>query len=549
MVRSQPADIRKVAPIARFVRYCFGLEALDLIRTVPGVVFALIYFARVSFDPVAYRSWHALPFLGLTAASLVVDLAAARAWWTLRKAKPSARGWALAASILNIALAIPVGALMDIRVALIGCALGVAGLIAFWRPFPEPAWAAVPRKPAKLSGDGTSRIADAAVWAVATGALWFQYFLWHRWNLARHLGQESLPLIVLVELAILLAAAGHELGHAIAGWVSDMTLRSFRVGPFAAAVRNGHWRFRFDINGLVGGGATGMIANGLRNVRSRHVFMIAGGPAGSLVVALGATVLALSAAGNFWRPAWTLLAMTSAIAWTEAVVNLIPHNPSGLYSDGAQVYQLVTLGPWADVHLATAMASSSLINPSRPRDWDIGLLTRAAESVPRGAQGLLLRCLAGHYFVDTKQFPQAISCLEAAETLFDEARLRNPADFLADFVFLNAAYKRDPAAAERWWSRLEACRKSDRDADYWRAAAAIFWVRGETQQARDAWERGHALAARLPRCGAYDFSRDAFEYLREVLETPTPELLSRLPVSPPLPVPETAPAELQPQLS
>jgi hypothetical protein len=95
--------------------------------------------------------------------------------------------------------------------------------------------------------------------------------------------------------------------------------------------------------------------------------------------------------------------------------------------------------------------------------------------------------------------------------------------FYAEFVFVNALYARDLAAAEAWWLKLQALEKIDYDADYWRARASFLWLSGELEDARQAWERGNEQAQKLPTCGIYNFSRWQLAELRKVLDQGVPE--------------------------
>src|SRR5258707_272681 len=98
--------------LARFVRSIFGAEA----------AFALLAIASLNwrFDAETVWGWVVLPIM--IALLGTFGLVNGTAWWTLRKGKPTARGWAIAASVLNLPL-IP-----------IGTAIGIAGLSVFLKP-------------------------------------------------------------------------------------------------------------------------------------------------------------------------------------------------------------------------------------------------------------------------------------------------------------------------------------------------------------------------------------------------------------------------------
>jgi len=379
-------------------------------------------------------------------------------------------------------------------------------------------------KPRRLKGDGTGKYKDRIAGAVGIILLVFSFHWWTRWSVAHELHEPGILFgLVQLQLAILISTLGHEFGHLIAGWVSDMRVRSLQVGPLVWVIRNGRWKFSFEASRF-SGGAVGMVPIHLKNIRGREVFMILGGPVASLVMGTISGVAALSAKGQAWEPLWAFLSMTAVVSTVGFIVNLIPQKPEAQYSDGAQIYQLVTNGPWAQVHLAFAMVASSLVTALRPRDFDVTLINRAGDFIAQGDRGMLLRLFACMHYIDAGQTSEAVASLEKAESLWDQAVVKRPAGICAEFVFFCAVYKRDAASAELWWQRLQAQRKIEFDADYWKARASIMWVRNQPAEAFHAWERGKALAADQPDAGAYEFTRSCFERLRTVLDTAAPQI-------------------------
>jgi hypothetical protein len=474
-------------------------------------------------------------FGSVFAASLIMatfDATSAVAWWTLRRGKPSGRAWAIAASIMNL----PIPVLSHLRVSnvvanmlhipedVIGIVIGVAGLVAFW---PQKAIAQVAKsipahvpKPVRISGDGTSKLKDYVSQGMSVAIVWFSFQQWSTWAIQHQLVYPGLVLFfVQMQIAVLLTTFGHELGHLFAGWACGKILRSFQVGPVRWAIRNGVWKFEFNLRKF-SGGAVAMVAPDLKNVRSRKAFSLIGGPVASLVMGSIFIVVTLLAPGHPWQQYWMFLSMLATFSLSAFVVNLIPLKPDSLYSDGAQLHQILTDGPWARVHFAFAMVSTSLVSKVRPRNFDVDLINKAAESVPQGERGLLLRLFACLHYLDTNRTSEAIASLEAAEALYDQSIFERPQDICAEFMFVNAFYKRDLAAAEVWSERIEALSGVDRDADYWRAQTALHWLKGQREEALEAWERGNALAQRLPAAGTYEFTRSCFEKLRVALDAP-----------------------------
>jgi len=324
---------------------------------------------------------------------------------------------------------------------------------------------------------------------------------------------------VQMELAVLITTFAHELGHVFAGWASGEILRSFQVGPCRWAIRHGVWKFDLNIRKFYGG-SVAMVAPDLRNMRSRQAFLLIGGPVASLVIGTIFIVVTMLAPGHSWQQYWMFLSMLATFSIAAFVGNLIPLRPESMYSDGAQLYQIVTNGPWARVHFAFAMVTSSLVARVRPRDFDVSVINQAADSIPHGERGLLLRLFACIHYQDTNQTPKAIASMDEAAALYEHSAFERPQDICAEFLFVSAFYKHDLAAAELWSRRIDALRKIEHDADYWRAQTAFHWLKGDRDEARDAWERGHALALKLPMAGSYDFTRSCFAKLRAALDAP-----------------------------
>lgn len=64
---------------------------------------------------------------------------------------------------------------------------------------------------------------------------------------------------------------------------------------------------------------------------------------------------------------------------------------------------------------------------------------------------------------------------------------------------------------------IESLPDKEWDAQRYLAKAAMLWLRGNHDEAWDAWDAGHTLAVKLPECGAYEVTRNGFALLREAL--------------------------------
>jgi len=170
------------------------------------------------------------------------------------------------------------------------------------------------------------------------------------------------------------------------------------------------------------------------------------------------------------------------------------------------------------VHRAFLMVGSSLVTPLRARDFDAGVLRRAAAFVPSGHQAFLLRMYLFLYLFDSGQIPQALEALAQAETVFEQSASDMPGELLAYFVYAYVFLDPDAARARHWWDLMEA-KNARRDCtEYWLARFAIFWIENRREEALESWQQGNALSQNLPKAGAYEFDRSIFLHLRHTLD-------------------------------
>jgi len=499
-------------------------------------MFALgaIVFLRSSFfsflDIASWPDAHLPPTMlsaGIRAALPVLGAVYALACWTFWTGKASARGWGLAASGTNATLGClflymdrrfltaPATAFLNPDALLLG--FGIAGIIAFRRRDVVKA----ERWMQPLPGDGTNAVVNQAIWIAGTGAFIAGMNWWWRWAEMNNLVWvkrsflHNLALLLALELLVVVI---HEFGHAAAGLALGMKLRAFVVGPFQWRVREGKWEFRFILSGFLAiGGATAVAPTDPNRPLWRDICMVAAGPAISLAaggVALRAT---LTAPGSPWDQDWLPLAFFTTLSLLAAVVNLIPFRTKAFSSDGARIFQLLSHGPWADLHRAFSAAAATTITPLRPRDYDIDAIERAGSSISVGQQALHLRLLAASYYLDRGCIADATQALADAEAVYLESASEISAEMHTPFIFGKAYLQHDAGGARVWWERMEA-KKPLRNADYWIARSAFLWSQHRLDEAREAWEKGNALAQQLPKAGAYETDRDYFALLHKELE-------------------------------
>jgi hypothetical protein len=520
--------------LGRFMRFLFGLQALALVIVIPAFFWLPRVFQNAQLEPDAQD--RAFQFMVMLVAICIWDAVPAIAWWKLRKGRREARWWAVAASALCLPLPLPGIPDYALRIAhswtvfaiflhvprqLVELAVGITGLAVFLRPEASGRTIAEP-KLEPVQGDGTSKYWEYALQAFVSAVTISALIWWPRWAASHSLEVPNFPVVLaIVFLAIFIEICGHELGHFAAGTLCGKKLRIFHVGPFQWSVRNGKWKFEFSPK-LVLSGSVGMVPPTLDNFRRRKVIGLVGGPVASLTMSLLSLVALLNVKNTSWRFSWFLLAMITTVSSLSFVANLIPQRTKLFYSDGAQLYQILSNGPWGKVHLALGMVTTSLVTTIRPRDWDIKLISEAADFLKTGTKAMLLRLFASKYYLESGNISEALANVKAAESLFGPESVSNPADFYASFVFVNALYARDLPAAEKWWQKLQSLDRIDYDADYWCARSSILWLSGELEDARQAWERGNERAQKLPSSGIYDFTRWQFAELRKVLDQGVP---------------------------
>jgi Zn-dependent protease len=465
---------------------------------------------------------------------LAVAIVYAIAWWKIKQGKPAARRWAIAASLVTLlqsllftfVVYIERSRLMHSRPAdlAIICGLmvlvGVAGLFAF---APRNALADTPinaAKPPRIAGDGTNRLFDTIAWLFGTAGYLGGMFLWRRWGYSAHLPTHFGSIFWLwLALALLLSITLHESGHALVGISLGMKLRMFMVGPFRWSLPLGKWKFQFLPKSILGqGGAAALVPTDPNQPSWREILMIAAGPLANLFTGLIAVGLGLASKHSPYEGAWYFLALFSTLSLVLFAANLVPVRPEAAYSDGARIYQILRGGPLADLHRCFAIAGAIMVTPLRPRNYDIEALQRAADAFTKGQQAMLLRLLAYNYFHDCGQITEACHALDQAEAIYHQSASEIPAQWHTVFVFGNAFLKRDSAAARAWWERMQAKNPTDTDEVYWLCDSALLWSENSREQANEAWNKGHALAAQRPHAGAYDFNRDCFSQLREALD-------------------------------
>jgi hypothetical protein len=463
----------------------------------------------------------AVGLAGVCGLLLMVAAVFGIASWTMFKGKPSARFWIILPSLIYIGLAAVMAYQFPAHAgnAILPLAMGVAGPFVTWRRGGAEFSAAQLAMP-KIAGDGTSNLLNKCGMGFAVVAYIGAWWCCNAWVARHHLPRAYGGLLVLFLVGFLNTLV-HELGHTVIGLAFDMRLRAFVAGPFEFRKREGHWSFKFNPAGiLTDGGATGVVPGSAQQPRGHQLAMIAAGPIFNLycgILAMG-FAYAFSAPGNANSNLVYPLALFGLYGLISFVVNLIPLRSGSNYSDGAKIVQLLSNGPWADMHRAFAVVSSSLVTPLEPRDYDIDAIQRASAGIRQGTIGVLLRLFAYSHYLDSGKRAEAAEALEDAEAVCKANAVSLPAELHTAFVFGNAFLRRDAAAARQWWEAMLIKKPARLNADYYRAESALHWIEGDIAQASIAWTKCEGLTQKLPQAGAYQFDRSLCTLLRQGID-------------------------------
>jgi len=521
-----------------FLRICFGyLTLISLVVSIFMVRTFIWMYQHPRADTWVSQTDRQLSSATLVALSyfvrlipLILAVVYGSAWWTLKNGRRSARSWGIAASIVVILTS---AGLATARLTLwhggrhhfrgsyllfqtFFFAVGILGLVVFARSSSESIQSTQRRR---LAGDGTSAFLDLLVSGLALTGVWGGIILYTRWGHAQQLpfvrGSVSWPVILLI---IFITISLHEAAHACVGLALGMKLRAFVIGPFQWRIRDGRWTYRFIPAGFLSfGGSTGIVSANPNQSRWVEIAMIAAGPLINLIAGIFAAFLTISAKGQAWESYWEPLAFFALVNMVTFAINLVPFRPEALYSDGARIFQLLSGGPWAELHRVFSMVLSSTVTSLRPRNYDIQALNSAAAYFTHGREALMLRLFGTSCFLDQSQVAEARSSFAQAVSIAEESQISISSDLLTTFVFNSVYLDRDAGAARRYWDLFESKNPQHFGVDYWLARSALHFIEDHPLEARDAWNVGAALARELPTAGAYEFDRDRYRLMRDLL--------------------------------
>jgi hypothetical protein len=223
--------------------------------------------------------------------------------------------------------------------------------------------------------------------------------------------------LVLVLAMLWLQIVVHEAGHAIAGRLVGRRLVAAGVGPLRLECGVGGWQLRWGggVQGL-GGFAAMLPARDTRETPRQMATFLLGGPLANLLCAAVAGAV-LWAAPPDNGMATVALAATAFGGVLMGVVNLLPFQSSGWYSDGHGLRELTRNTPLVHAIRGHQDALALSMAGVRPRDWPAELVADVPDTLPDSGAAAL-HILRMSRALDCDDWPMAHATASALVDLY-----------------------------------------------------------------------------------------------------------------------------------
>jgi hypothetical protein len=473
-----------VSLLVRCLRVYFGLAAiLTLARAV--LCFMVLGSLALMQRLADYDPGYLMDLYQRGPLMAAVSLLSFIGWLQLRRRGVNAQKWALGASLANLAW-FPVGTVA-----------GIAGLVVFSLADSRHILAEPKSKPRfqPLAGDGTTRFSPMAFVFTGWGLSWAGYQFLNRWAFNSGLQEQMdhVPFLASVAMAVALSTAFHEFGHILGVWACEFSLSRVRLGPFHWSNELGRKQLRINLRQCFGGSVTALPTKP-DGLRARHLFILAAGPAGSLLFGSLSLLLFLTARNQPWQPFWLLLEILAVFCLSDAVCNLMPLGTrDGSYSDGARLWQLARGGEWAR-HIEFALFRGlSITSDHSPADWPSQEVEASAQFAPTTPAKTVEHFLAYTHYRLRGELPQAFQHMRELVALSEHADDHLLTVIAPEVGFHYAWYEVDTARARQWLEQ-----PGQHDADHNRVLCAILAQEGDLDGARKAWQTGWPLLLQTP---------------------------------------------------
>lgn len=299
--------------------------------------------------------------------------------------------------------------------------------------------------------------------------------------------------------ALWFALAFHELAHLVTGLAQGFRFHLYVAG-FLGVRRNAgtdqiQWFFNTDAQ-LFGGVAAPLPQAQTSDLTRRFARLVIAGPLGSLLLAVigGLAGWGLVHAGAVGLRVLAVFFLVSA--FTSSLLFLattVPNRTGMFFTDRARYVRLVSGGMAAEIERAM-LELVAYVQSGKPLEQldlkNVAIVRRDKD------YALYAELYAYFHFLANDQPEQALASAERLQDLPDEMPTVFQLEFWKEICFAQAYLKRDADAANYWWSKIEKRIAKRPDVTGLRAQAAVQYLNGQTDAARQTAEKVLALLAK-----------------------------------------------------
>lgn len=225
-------------------------------------------------------------------------------------------------------------------------------------------------------------------------------------SIASNWGPLTIP--ALLPFLLFAVIVVHEIGHLICGLSVGFRLTSIRFGPLRISPP---FRVSFRFEPKTGAsGLVSMIPGQSKNLRSRAMIFILGGPVANLLT--GFFILFLKVGGP-------LASVFATLSIFIGAANLVPFRQLALISDGKRLLMLLTNAGQGERWLAILQLAAELRNGIEPENWSPDFITKAIavkDESPDTVAGYVFAYTAAWYQDPPDRAAQLLeTCLEYSQ--------------------------------------------------------------------------------------------------------------------------------------
>ncbi|MEZ4645919.1 MAG: hypothetical protein R3E31_24905 [Chloroflexota bacterium] len=292
------------------------------------------------------------------------------------------------------------------------------------------------------------------------------------------------PLLTAVILILLAVSGAHEIGHVLGGKLAGLRFQLLIIGPFKLTRVQGNLHWSWSRGGLFNGLAAS-IPEQNHNLRQRMLLFAMGGPAASLLLALGAGVFAWTLRDNAafrhdmaWL--WESALLVTAVSAIFFLSTMKPGRyQNGLPADGGRILMLMRGNPAAVRWCALVALNSANMRGVRPSAWDADLIQQAQSYTDGSYDDLTAQLLIYQWSLDSGFVDEAVHILETAVDS-KAAWISGARAHLALEMAYHLAYYRHQAEDASFW--LQQAQRGPSVQRY-RAEAAVYLAAEQYEQA------------------------------------------------------------------